>query len=155
MLSENPIVGTCIIVYCKIGRLTWDIFLLKIQLLVKRLILLFTCQRIYVLYIHVPIRNLMSCINQVLHFKDLWLTIIKFTRICVLKYILGENDIGFGSIFVCVGHIDVHGPVSYTRSTHLGACREDNIYSNKYNSCSLIFSNHIFFFNSEIRFLQK
>lgn len=99
--------------------------------------------------------NLMHELYQVLHFKDLWLTIIKFTRICVLKYILGENDIGFGSIFVCMGHIDVHGPVSYTRSTHLSACREDNIYSNKYNSCSLIFSNHIFFFNSEIRFLQK
>lgn len=92
---------------------------------------------------------------NVLHFKDLWLTIIKFTHICVLKYILSENDIGFRSIFVCVGHIDVHGPVSYTRRTHLGACREDNIYSNKYNSYSLIFSNHIFFFNSEICFVKK
>lgn len=141
-------------IYCKIGRLTWHIFLLKIVV----------GQEINIILIHMPknICVVYTCTNkkphelyQVLHFKDLWLTIIKFTHICVLKYILSENDIGFGSIFVCVGHIDVHGPVSYTRSTHLGACREDNIYSNKYNSCSLIFSNHIFFFNSEIRFVKK
>lgn len=93
-------------------------------MLVKRLIL-FLCQKIN---IHVPIRNLMSCIRFCILkiFGWQWLNL----HACVLKYVLSENDIGFGSIFVCVGHIDVHGPVSYTRSTHLGACREVNIYSN-------------------------
>lgn len=90
-----------------------------------------------------------------MYFKDFWLIIIKFIRICVLKYIFGENDIGFGFIFVCVGYIDVYGSVFYTRRIYFGVCREDNIYSNKYNLCSLIFSNYIFFFNSEICFVKK